>query len=385
MEFITWNNRPGQAEGEETSNLRRVATTEVLIHGFNYYIEIQSKLIGNTTKAYRVTSDLPEFVSNWGPTLTGARQTAVQWASQAVQTKAQNILDMQWWIGVAALPVGKVVMPVIIGGLAETTRGRISITRNGTGQWQVGRTNDLTWETEPTLTGEFQAYTEHLWDAVATAAAWVKNKQEEHDAAVNSAMLAVAKADAEAAALVRAEADAQWAREVDAEQKASLARGDLALAIANEEDAVVQHLVTTHPALQEMAAASGYVVTAPVNAPAIKVRADGRECGSNHGWFYVGDHKWIKEFRKLGRGVSDWAVWVTITAEAVSPVDGLPLSWRAVITEQGADKYNTIPQRRKEVTGIRTKTAAQRAGELAAAPYVDRNRERDRSKTAKAS
>ena len=382
MEFITWNNRPGQAEGEETSNLRRVATTEVLIHGFNYYIEIQSKLTGSTTKAYRVTSDLPEFVSNWGPTLTGARQTAVQWASQAVQTKAQNILEMQWWIGVAALPVGKVVMPVIIGGYADTTRGRISITRNGTGQWQVGRTNDLTWETEPTLTGEFQAYTEHLWDAVATAAAWVKNKQEEHDAAVNSAMLAVAKADAEAAALVRAEADAQWAREVDAEQQASLARGDLALAIANEEDAVVQHLVTTHPALQEMAAASGYVVTAPVNAPAIKVRADGRECGSNHGWFYVGDHKWIKEFLKLGRGVGDWAVWVTITAEAVSPVDGLPLSWRAVITEQGADKYNTIPQRRKEVTGIRTKTAAQRAGELAAAPYVDRNRERDRSKKA---
>lgn len=380
MDFITWNNRPGQAEGEEDSNLRRVATTEVLLNT-TFYLEIQSKSTGNTAKAYRVTSDLPEFVSGWGPTLTGARQTAVQWAADALKTKARNLLGMDWWIAIAAMPGGKSGMPTIIGAMADTARGRISVTRNGTGQWQVGRTNDLTWETEPTLTGEFQAYTEHLWDAMATAAAWLKNKQEQDDLAV----LAIAKANAEAAALVKAEADAQWAREVDAEQKTSLARGELALAIANEEDAVARHILTTHPALQEVAAASGYVVTVPVNAPAIKVRADGKESGSNHGWFYVGDHKWVKEFRKLGRGVSDWTVWVTITAEAISPVDGLPLSWRAVITEQGADKYNTIPELRKEMPGIRTKTAAQRAGELAAAPYVDRNRERDRSKTANGS
>jgi hypothetical protein len=380
MEFITWNNRPGQAEGEETSNLRRVATTEVLIHGAQYYIEIQSKLTGNTTKAYRVTSDLPEFISNWAPTLSSARQTAVQWASEAVQTKAQNILGMQWWIGVAALPVGKVLMPTVIGGYADTTRGRISVTRNGTGSWQVARTNDLTWETEPTVTGELLVYTETLWDAVATAAAWLKSKQEEHDAALNTAMLAVAKADAEAAALVRAEADAQWAREVDAEQKASLARGDLALAIANEEDVVVQHLLTIHPALQQVADAAGYVAKVPVAALPVTVRADGKPRGSNHGWSRLEcGSAWIKVYRKLGTGASDWAVSITIKVEDYSE-RGEPLSWRVVITEtvRNNTTCNDDPFIRMEATQIRTKTAAQKWGEEHAAKYVQWNRGRDR-------
>jgi len=355
VDFITWNNKPGQAVGEEASELRRVATAEVLINGRTYGIEIQSKATGNNTKAFRVSTDLPEFVSNWGPTLSGAKSTAVQWAAMELQTKAQNVWNAQWWIGVAH--TGKRPVATIVGGLCDTTRGRICISPAGNG-WQVALVaNDATWEANPTVVlGGLQAYTVDLWDAIETAAKWVAAKQAEHDAAITDAMLAVAEADAVAIATAKAEhdaaitawlddttwdeavsavaiatakaeQDAQWAREVDAEQKEVLARGELAIALANGDADAVHALVTRYPQFRPLAGLRVEDVTPQPEAvnveavakavvPPVKVRGDGKIAGTSGGWMPVDDGRtWVRTVNVKGTYIQmvvrfDGTYWV---------------------------------------------------------------------------
>lgn len=326
MDFITWNNRPGQAVGEEASELRRVATAEVLINGRTYGIEIQSKATGSNTKAFRVSTDLPEFVSNWGPTLSGAKSTAVQWAAMELQTKAQNVWNAQWWIGVAH--TGKRPVATIVGGLCDTTRGRICISPAGNG-WQVALVaNDATWEANPAVVlGGLQAYTVDLWDAIETAAKWVASKQAEHDAAITDAMLAIAEADAVAIATAKAEQDARWAREVDAEQKASLARADIALALANGDADAVHALVTRYPQFRPLAGLRVEDVTPQPEAvnveavakavvPPVKVRGDGKIAGTSGGWMPVDDGRtWVRTVNVKGTYIQmvvryDGTYWV---------------------------------------------------------------------------
>ena len=342
MEFITWNNRPGQAEGEEASELRRVATAEVLINGRTYGIEIQSKATGSNTKAYRVSTDLPEFVSDWMPTLSSAKETAVKWTAMELQTKAQNVWNAQWWIAVQHTRSGRMAVATIVGGLCDTTRGRICISPAGNG-WQVALVaNDATWDANPAVVlGGLQAYTVDLWDAIETAAKWVASKQAEYDEAITDAMLAIAEADAIAIATAKDEQDQQWAREVEDEQKVALARAELAIALANGDADTMHALVTRYPQFRPLVGLRAEDSTPqpePVNVeavakavcPPVKVRRDGKIAGTSGGWMPFDEGRtWVRTTNVKGTYIQQvvyfdgtcWVAGVKAGTEFISRLD----------------------------------------------------------------
>jgi hypothetical protein len=125
-------------------------------------------------------------------------------------------------------------------------------------------------------------------------------------------MLAIAEADAVAIATAKAEQNAQWAREVDAEHKEVLARGELAIALANGDADTVHALVTRYPQFRPLAglrvedvtpqpAAVNVEAVAKAVVPPVKVRGDGKIAGTSGGWMPFDDGRvWVRTINVKG-------------------------------------------------------------------------------------
>lgn len=194
MDFFRWNTKPGQPDGEEHSNLRRVALAVVDIGGQVFELEVQSNMVTASVKQWRTVGDLAANASGvwgWGgwESLREAKLRGMWWATQ----KLEELANESFGTGVGNAPIRIVtrgqVQPLdrfgddaVIGAYMVTPVGTFNVAQVPGGGWRVVRQmlpDDAQFpggwqvldESGPEMNG-YWVLCPTIWDAMQTAQSW---------------------------------------------------------------------------------------------------------------------------------------------------------------------------------------------------------------------
>ena len=194
MDFFRWNTKPGQREGEEHSNLRRVALAVVDIGGQVFELEVQSNMVTSSVKQWRTVGDLAASATGvwgWGgwESLREAKLRGMWWATQKLEVLANEAFGT----GVGNAPVqivtrgqvegiGKVWDDAVIGAYMVTSVGTFNVAQVAGGGWRVVRQMTRSdsqfpgrWlELDPgyAAVNGYWVLCPSIWDAMQTAYSW---------------------------------------------------------------------------------------------------------------------------------------------------------------------------------------------------------------------
>lgn len=194
MDFFRWDTKCGQPEGEEHSNLRRVALARVDIGGQVFELEVQSKMVTASIKQWRTVGDLAADATGvwgWGgwESLREAKLRGMWWATQ----KLEELANVSFGTGIGNAPVRIVTRgqvqrldkfgdDAVIGAYMVTSVGTFNVAQMAGGGWRVVRQmlpDDAQFpggwqvldESAPEVNG-YWVLCPTIWDAMQTAHSW---------------------------------------------------------------------------------------------------------------------------------------------------------------------------------------------------------------------